>query len=60
MSLHALPFMTTIMKNALMRVPGNLEEAAAVSGAGFSKRLKQVLFAACDRQLCNCDAPRLC
>ena len=44
MSLHALPFMTTIMKNALMRVPGNLEEAAAVSGAGFSKRLKQVLL----------------
>lgn len=44
MSLHALPFMTTIMKNALIRVPGNLEEAAAVSGAGFSKRLKQVLL----------------
>lgn len=39
-----IPFMTTIMKNALIRVPGNLEEAAAVSGAGFSKRLKQVLL----------------
>lgn len=44
MSLHALPFMTTIMKNALLRVPGNLEEAAAVSGAGFGRRLKTVLL----------------
>ncbi|WP_443744174.1 ABC transporter permease [Sutterella sp.] len=44
MSLHALPFMVTMMKNALLRVPGNLEEAGAVAGAGFLMRMRRILL----------------
>ena len=42
MSLHVFPFMTTILKNALLNISGNLEESAAVFGGGFWYRLKRV------------------
>ncbi|MGN0394042.1 MAG: ABC transporter permease [Coprococcus sp.] len=42
MSLHVFPFMTTILKNALLNLNGNLEESAAVFGGGFWYRLKKI------------------
>ena len=42
MSLHVFPFMTTILKNALLNINGNLEESAAVSGGGFWYRLRKI------------------
>lgn len=42
MSFHVFPFMTTILKNALLNISGNLEESAAVFGGGFWYRLKKI------------------
>ena len=42
MSFHVFPFMLNILKNALMNLSGNLEESAAVCGAGLFVRLKKI------------------
>ena len=42
MSLHVFPFMTTIIKNALLNINSNLEESAAVFGGKFFYRLKKI------------------
>lgn len=44
MSFHVFPFLTILMKNALLSVPASLEEAAAVSGASLLLRLRRVLL----------------
>lgn len=44
MSLHIFPFMMVLMKNAMLRIPSSLEEAAAVSGAGYWQRLRKIFF----------------
>ncbi|WP_299143945.1 iron ABC transporter permease [uncultured Dialister sp.] len=44
MSLHIFPFMLVLMKNAMLRIPSSLEEAAAVSGAGYGCRLRKIFF----------------
>lgn len=40
MSLHVFPFMLTILKNAMLNIPSSLEEAGAVFGASFGRRLR--------------------
>lgn len=42
MSLHVFPFMTTILKNAILNINTNLEESAAVFGGGFFYRLRRI------------------
>lgn len=42
MSFHVFPFMTTMIKNAILNIGVNLEESAAVSGGGFFYRLRKV------------------
>ncbi|MDO5406878.1 MAG: iron ABC transporter permease [Eubacteriales bacterium] len=42
MSLHVFPFMTTILKNAMLNINGSLEESGAVFGGGFWYRLKRI------------------
>lgn len=42
MSFHVFPFMTTILKNALLNINGNLEESAAVCGGNIWYRLRRV------------------
>lgn len=44
MSFHVFPFMTTMLKNAILNIGMNLEESAAVSGAAFIYRLKKVVL----------------
>lgn len=44
MSLHTAPFMVTMIKNAILNIGGNQEEAASVSGAGFILRMRRVLL----------------
>lgn len=44
MSLHVFPFMLTILKNAMVNIPSGLEEAGAVFGAGFSKRIRKIFL----------------
>ena len=44
MSFHVSPFMTTMLKNAILNIGMNLEESAAVSGAGFLYRLRRVML----------------
>lgn len=44
MSFHVFPFMLTMMKNAMVNIPSNLEEAGALFGAGFSSRLKKIFL----------------
>ena len=44
MSLHVFPFMTTILKNALLNINGNLEESAAVFGGKPFYRLRKVIM----------------
>lgn len=44
MSFHVFPFMTTMIKNAILNIGMNLEESAAVSGAGFGYRLRKVML----------------
>lgn len=42
MSLHVFPFLTTILKNALLNVGNNLEESGAVFGGGWLYRLRKI------------------
>ncbi|MGN0426237.1 MAG: ABC transporter permease [Agathobacter sp.] len=42
MSLHVFPFMTTILKNAILNMNPNLEESAAVFGGKLFYRLKKI------------------
>lgn len=42
MSLHVFPFMLTMLKNAMLNIPSSLEEAGAVFGAGFFRRIKKI------------------
>ena len=42
MSLHVFPFLTSLLKNAMLNIPASLEESAAVFGAGSSLRLRKI------------------
>lgn len=42
MSLHVFPFMTTILKNAILNINGSLEESAAIYGGGLWYRLRKI------------------
>lgn len=44
MSLHVFPFMLTILKNAMLNIPSSLEEAGAVFGAPFGRRLRKIFM----------------
>lgn len=44
MSLHIFPFMMVLMKNAMLHIPSSLEEAAAISSAGYGRRLRKIFF----------------
>ena len=44
MSLHVFPFMLSMLKNAMINFPNNLDEAGAVFGGGFFLRLKKIFF----------------
>lgn len=44
MSLHVFPFMLTILKNAMLNIPSSLEEAGAVFGASFGRRLRRIFM----------------
>lgn len=44
MTFHVFPFMTTMIKNAILNIGMNLEESAAVSGAGFLWRIRKVML----------------
>lgn len=42
MSFHVFPFMTTILKNAILNIGTNLEESGAVSGGNMWYRLRRI------------------
>ncbi|WP_413241050.1 ABC transporter permease [Paenibacillus sp. 1P07SE] len=44
MSLHLFPFLYLILRNALVRIGGSLEEAAGVHGGGMLYRLRRVVL----------------
>lgn len=44
MSLHVFPFLLTFMKNAMVNIPDSLDEAGAVFGAPFGKRLRKIFL----------------
>lgn len=44
MSLHVFPFMLTMLKNAMLNIPSSLEEAGAVFGARFGRRLRKIFL----------------
>lgn len=44
MSLHVFPFMITILKNAMLNIGSNLEEAGAVFGGNFSYRMRKIMI----------------
>ncbi|MDR6554124.1 iron ABC transporter permease [Paenibacillus qinlingensis] len=44
MSLHLFPFLYLILRNAIVQIGGNKEEAAAVHGASYSYTLRRVLL----------------
>lgn len=44
MSFHVFPFMLTILKNAMSNIPSGMEEAGAVSGAGFGLRMRKIFL----------------
>ena len=44
MSFNVFPFMTTMLKNAILNIGVNLEESAAVSGGSFFYRLRKVMM----------------
>jgi len=44
MSMHVFPFITTILKNAILNIGINLEESGAVSGAGFWYRMRKIIM----------------
>ncbi|TBL69675.1 ABC transporter permease [Paenibacillus thalictri] len=43
MSLHLFPFLYLILRGALQRIGGSLEEAAALHGGGFAYRFRRVV-----------------
>lgn len=43
MSLHVFPFMTTMLKNAILNINSNLEESASVFGGNLWYRIKRVV-----------------
>ena len=44
MSLHLFPFMMILLRNAMMNIPSSLLESAAVMGASFPRRMKNIFF----------------
>ena len=44
MSLHLFPFMMILLRNAMMNIPSSLLESAAVMGATFPRRMKNIFF----------------
>lgn len=44
MSLHMFPFMYTMLKNALLNVNSNLEEAGALFGGDFGYRMRRIMI----------------
>ena len=42
MSLHVFPFMLTMVKNAILNIPARREEAGAVFGEGFFRRIQKI------------------
>ncbi len=44
MSLHVFPFLLTMLKNAMLNIPSSMEEAGAVFGAGFGRRLRRIFL----------------
>lgn len=44
MSFHIFPFLYTLLKNAMLRIPASMEESGAVYGADFSLRMKKIFF----------------
>lgn len=42
MSLHVFPFMTTMLKNAILNINGSLEESGAVFGGSWFYRLRKI------------------
>ncbi|CAM3771850.1 iron ABC transporter permease [Paenibacillus glucanolyticus] len=44
MSLHLFPFLYLLLRDALIRIGGNLEEAGAVHGAGAGYRFRKIIL----------------
>lgn len=44
MSLHLFPFLSLILRNALLRIGTGYEEAAALHGAGYGYRLRRIVL----------------
>lgn len=44
MSFHVFPFMTTMIKNAVLNIGMNIEESASIGGAGFFYRLRKIIL----------------
>lgn len=44
MSLHLFPFLYLILRNTLVRIGGNYEEAGAIFGGDFSYRLRRIII----------------
>lgn len=44
MSFHIFPFLYTILRNAMLRIPSSLEESGAVYGAGFRQRMQKIFL----------------
>ena len=44
MALHVFPFMISILKNAMLNIGSNLEEAGAVFGGGFWYRMRKIML----------------
>lgn len=42
MSFHVFPFMTTILKNAILNISNNMEESGQVFGGNFSYRFRKI------------------
>ncbi len=41
-SQHVVPFLLSLLKNAMLNIPASLEESGAVFGAGFARRLGKI------------------
>lgn len=44
MSLHVFPFLTTLLKNAILNIGPSIDESAKVCGGGFFYRLRRITF----------------
>ena len=44
MSLHVFPFLTTLLKNAILNINSSLDESAKICGGSFFYRLKRITF----------------